>query len=398
LLSPFTLINIFKFLNSVFISLFPVAIASSITLAGIVLYSGVVVFVLLNLFKFLKKKSSFNENIINSLDFAFIVYIVLFTLTKIVNSGIDEGLNTFLRSCQDYFVFLWVKLFIIDDEKNEERIFKCLFLAASISVVYGTMQFFHMDIFHRQSDINRLSGFHKNSYTYGGQLIIQFFFLLNHFIKTRKFPTLILFALAFFCILNTSERAVLFGIIIGLLFYFVLSKLQKKQMVYLSPIIVIPLLFTAFFNKKVINRIKNIFSSGAKKNVRLKIWGIAVSMWKKNILFGVGKFPEVYHQIPGKSSYKVLTHAHNVYLQILVTNGLMGLFAYLTLIFAILNDMFSNLKTNKYACALVAVVFAFMAEGCFEFFWGDSEVRYLFLYFAGFVSGMSIRDKIQGKV
>ena len=121
-------------------------------------------------------------------------------------------------------------------------------------------------------------------------------------------------------------------------------------------------------------------------------------MWKKNILFGVGKFPEVYHQIPGKSSYKVLTHAHNVYLQILVTNGLMGLFAYLTLIFAILNDMFSNLKTNKYACALVAVVFAFMAEGCFEFFWGDSEVRYLFLYFAGFVSGMSIRDKIQGKV
>lgn len=363
--------------------MFPLAIVTSITFSGGVIYLGVFVFSVLFILKQKDKFDVLNNSILGSVSTAFLIYILVFTLSKFVNSGASEGFNTFFRCCQDFFVFLWVLLFTCKSGKNQKLVKYAILFASFISITYGILQFFHLDIFHRQSDIERLSGFHKNSYSYGGQLIVIFFFLLPHYKIAAAF--------CLFCILNTSERAVILAILVGVIFYFLFKRVNvtKKDLIPLAILFSIPVIITSFVNQKLLNRIKKVFipHKGYKLNVRFKLWDIALSVWKKNIFFGVGKFPTVYHEIGTNFPMQVLTHAHNVYLQILVTNGIIGLLAFIYLFFSILKALFENIRSNQYVLCLIVVIVSFFVEGFFEYFWGDSEVRYLLIYFIGFVLG-----------
>lgn len=363
---------------------------TSITLAGILLYAGVICFVLLFV---LNKKNGLNNYKISELDFAFLIYIAASFICKLVNSGFDAGISSLFGKCQDYFVYFWVVLFFSKNSKQGKVIQKTIFISALIAIIYGLFQFFHLDFFHRQSDLDRLSGFHKNSYTYAGQLIIFFFFVLNGFDERKnKFIALLLPLLCLFCIFNSSERAVIFGVIAGLILYFILHRISIKNIFLFFSVLLLPVLATVIFHKKVIKRIKKALLPGARSvpNIRFKLWGTALTIWKRHFLFGSGGFPTVSYQMGNTFPIKYLTHAHNVYFQILATDGLIGLVAFLNLFYAVIKVISYNLKTNKYSYALFSVLLAFSIEGIFEYFWGDSEVRYLLLYFIGYVVGNAL--------
>jgi len=370
--------------------LFPVALVTSITVTGILTYLGVVVFVFLLI---LKQKNKVIEQYFfnfNQLHIAFLIYIFAFTLTKFINSGLKSGLNICFSSCQDYFVFLWVLFFVAKGYKNQKTINYAILTAAIISILYGMLQLFHLDIFHRQVNIERLSGFHKNPYSYGGQLIIFLFFLLSCCKdKFNNIPRLILFALCFICLLNTSERAVILGVILGAILYFSLERIKVNELPQIAFIFLVPIFLTYLLNSKVIKRIKRTIlpASGDKQNIRLKLWGIAFAVWKRNMLFGAGNFPTVYREAVSGFPMKALTHAHNTYLQILVTNGIIGMLAFLNLFLCMIRILIANLKTSKYSACFLAILLSFFVEGFFEYFWGDSEVKYALLYFVGFAFG-----------
>lgn len=319
---------------------------------------------------------------------AFLFYIFAFSLAKLINSGLMSGLNSFFGTCQNYFVFLWAYYYVFATNKKSHLLKTFLIIAGSISIIYGIMQFFHFDFLNRQVILNRLSGFHKNPYSYAGQLIVFFFFLITCFLnepgRFKKYMFLIISMLCFFCVLNASERAVIFGVIISFVVYLFL-RATKKDLKYLFSILLIPLVITWCVNRTLFRRIKNVFKS-QKQNVRFKLWNIAIAVWKRHILFGIGKFPTIYQEID--NSMHVLVHAHNVYLQILVTHGLLGLVAFLNLFFNFLKVVLRNISKNPYSLCLLAIFIAYFIEGFFEHFWGDSEVRYLFLYFTGYVCGI----------
>lgn len=366
--------------------MFPLALISSITLTGILIYCGVTVFFL---HLIIRRGEYFDGLKHYPWHFsAFLFYIFAFSLAKLVNSGLMSGLNSFFSTCQNYFVFLWAYYFIFFNFRKSNLIRAFLIVSACVSVFYGMMQFFHLDVLNRQVVLNRLSGFHKNPYTYSGQLIVFFFFLvtcfLNEHSQFKKYMFLTISVFCFFCVLNASERAVIFGVIISFIVYLFLRG-TKKDLKYLFSILLIPLVVTWYLNKKLFQRIKNVFKS-QKENVRLKLWNIAIAVWKRHILFGVGKFPTIYQETD--NSMHVLVHAHNVYLQILVTHGLLGLLAFLNLFFNFLKIVLKNINKNPYSLCLLAILIAYFIEGFFEHFWGDSEVRYLFLYFAGYICGM----------
>ena len=385
--SPLTLIRILEFLELVIIFLFPISLVTSITLAGILIYAGAACFALLLI---LNQKKSLNVYSFSEIDIAFLIYILAFVVSRFINSGIGTGFHTFFRMCQDYFVYLWVVFFLSKNPRNCRLIHRAILVSAFIAVIYGLLQFFHFDFFHRQVNVDRISGFHKNPYTYGGQLIVIFLFLLNEWYRRDKNLIWLFFAsLCFFCVLNTSERAVIFGVIAGFILYLILQKIKNKDLVSCAFFLLTPVFLTVMFHRKVFKRIKNIVSPNLKNppNIRFKLWGIALSIWKRNVLFGAGNFPVVSYQIANSFPVQYLRHAHNVYLQVLVTNGLIGLLSFINLFYVILKTAFYGLRSSKYACSLISVLLAFSIEGIFEYFWGDSEVRYLLLYFIGFVLG-----------
>ena len=388
LISPLTLINALEFLESVFICLLPVALVTSITLTGILIFSGASIFAILYLSG--RKKLNLDNEVFQTLNSAFMLYIFVFTFTKFVNSGLSEGINALFRYCQDYFVFAWVMFYVLKKDQNTNHIKNAILVAGIISVIYGLLQFFHLDIFDRQAIHHRISGFHKNPYSYAGQLIIFVFFFLSLLSESKnKLFYLLLLTCTIFCVLNSSERAVIFGIAIAIVIYFCLKKVSTKNIFLISGLTLISLILTAIFNHTVLNRIRNVFFPGKniKPNSRLKLWGIAIALWKKNMLFGAGTFPKIYHETSDLFTFKIWTHAHNVYLQILVTNGILGLISYLYLFYSFIRVLLWNLSKSKYSSCLISIIIAFFIEGIFEYFWGDSEVKYLLLYFSGFVFG-----------
>ena len=282
-------------------------------------------------------------------------------------------------------------LFLKKDTKNTSLLRLAILTAGFISVTYGVCQFFDFDIFNRQGHLDKVSGFHKNPYTYAGQLIIFFFFFLNERIKkSSSFLSLVFTILSVFCILNSSERAVIVGVAIGVVFYFLAEKINKKDLLLIISFLVTPVIVAVSINDKLLKKVKNLISfnylNGA--NIRFELWDTALSLWKKNIWFGVGKFPSVSHQISERVQH--LTHAHNVYLQMLVTNGIIGLLSFFYLVFSVLQKVINHRKINQYAFCFISIVLAYFIEGFFEHFWGDSEVRYLILYFSAFVISNSI--------
>ena len=156
----------------------------------------------------------------------------------------------------------------------------------------------------------------------------------------------------------------------------------------------VPISLVLIFNKILARKIQNLLLPSArwKNNVRFKLWNTAIDLWKKNIWFGVGKFPAVFYPKINQAVH-FLTHAHNVYLQILVTNGILGLLSFLGLFVSVARKSFLTLRTNTLSFYLLLVILAFMIEGFFEYFWGDSEVRYLFLFFVAYVFSKPLAQK-----
>lgn len=364
------------------------------------LYSGIVTFILLFIINYKEYFKKINSNTLGRIHTAFVIYIFAFAITKLINSGIPFFFATLFSTCRDYIVFLWLVFHLNDDNK---KLFKrAILIAGLVAVFYGVMQLIGFDVFDRQVNPHRISGFHKNAYTYGGQLIVIFFFFFNEWIirwvkpvKSShdlifRFFYLFLVFVCFYCVLNTSERAVIFGVIAGIVVYVLLSwksSLYSKLLFPALVLITVPVIFTVIFNRGVFKRFKKIFipSDLDNINVRFRLWDIAIFTWKKNLLFGKGEYPVVYHQATIEQPVQLLTHAHNVYLQLLVTNGLIGLLSFINLIGMVLIHLFKRIAANKMALCLISIIIALLVEGIFEFNWGDVEVRYLFLYFMGYV-------------
>ena len=379
------IIKILELLLLLLLFLFPLALVISITLVGVLIYAGATAFLLLII---LNPKNFFQNFKTDYIDSAFLIYIAAFTVSKFINSGVDDAVNAFCRTSQDFFVFIWASYVVSRSSKNKNLISNALLFAALITVLYGVFQYFHFDPFGRQSNPDRLSGFHKNPYTYAGQLIVFFFYLLNYVKEKNSLLLMIpLLMMSVFCIVNTAQRAVMIGVLIGFVVYLAIIKFKIADLAKLVALVSLPVVFTVCLSKKILLRIKKTIFQGflLGKNPRFKLWGIGFSVWKRNLLFGAGKFPPVYHELAGKNTYQLLTHAHNVYLQILVVNGIVGLVAFINLFLSIFQRLVADLKINKYAPNLMCIIIAFLIEGIFEYFWGDSEVRYLLLFFTGYV-------------
>lgn len=400
LASLFTLIKILELLLFVAIALFPVAAVVSISFLQVVLYTGIVLFVLLFIINYKECIEKFGVDKFRSIHIAFLIYIFSFALTKFVNSGLSEALDAAFSASRDYVIFLWLIMFVND--KRIPLVKKMILIAGILSVLYGCMQLFGLDIFNRQANPCRISGFHKNAYTYGGQLIIIFFFFLNEWMVRwpeplknskdliQRLAYLLLSFICFYCVLNTSERAVILGVVIGMILYIILSLKMLYAKKLLFPVLIlmiVPAAITILFNRVVLQRIIKIISPKDHEltNIRFRLWDLAVFTWKKNIIFGTGNYPSVYHQATDYMPVQILTHAHNVFLQLLATNGLIGLISFINLIGVIVISLFKSIKSNVMAIVLICIIFSLLIEGVFEFNWGDVEVRYLFLYFIGYV-------------
>jgi len=143
------------------------------------------------------------------------------------------------------------------------------------------------------------------------------------------------------------------------------------------------------------SRVTSIWDRSNPSSVeRLCLWRAALDMWRERPVAGWGptvfeKAAEPYKRpyaseihYPTHEGFQTKSHCHNLYLQILVESGAVGLLLFALFLLALLRDIRGGGAEVLQAAALGALL-AFLAGGLFEYNGGDAEVSTLLFFLAG---------------
>ena len=156
---------------------------------------------------------------------------------------------------------------------------------------------------------------------------------------------------------------------------------------------VIALLAAPFvMSQNVIDRFTSIGDTkDTSTSYRVYIWMGTFNMLRDYWLCGIGLGSDAFNTIYPHYSYAgiVAPHSHNLYLQLLVENGILGLVSFLVILVAYFRAVISRITAlQRSVCkavitALAAGIFGYLVQGMFDNVWYNYRVFYMFFAVLG---------------
>jgi O-antigen ligase len=143
-------------------------------------------------------------------------------------------------------------------------------------------------------------------------------------------------------------------------------------------------------------RFATLTNSGGEISTRVDIWHTALNIWENHPVIGVGLggFPQAYSQafVPGKAFlpstvFQPPPHAHNIFLQLMAEQGILGLLAFVAILIAAVRITL-RLRSSRDRSArllgsgLLAALVAFLVHNLFDVTFEDPQTGlYVFVLF-----------------
>ncbi len=218
-----------------------------------------------------------------------------------------------------------------------------------------------------------------------------------------------------FLVFLTSCRGSVIGMGVGLIFFLILIAWYYRHTVYkylalggLAFILIGGLTFFVlaqyhfFQNNKIISRYTEISSSDASLQGRLFATKVSFKAWQEKPILGWGQenFDVAYnkHYDPGLLKYSnemFFDTPHNKYLDVLVANGLLGLFAYLFILWTVFSRLKSYFRENQIpflsAAILASGLLAYFVQNTFLFDIHDSYI--IFFLILAFLASLELNKE-----
>jgi O-antigen ligase len=275
--------------------------------------------------------------------FPIILYFAVFVYTNYINR------SSLSDSYFDYLFFLNILIFIVlgnsfvNDAMLKE---KSLIVYAFGNLLLTLIYFLGLGQSGGQLELEgRSTIFDINHNFLGLSLCLTFFILLDQVLtKISKFSyrrTLYLLSLIplIVFIIATGSRTAFLALIIGLIIILIFSPTiskSKKQLTMISFFVILVVLwFSVLQNSFIIRRILDTINDGDTANRDL-IWSSLYNLFSDKVIFGVGK--SGYIRLIGDLS------PHNVFLEVFLYTGVIGLLIFLTFYIRIFEKTFKSLK------------------------------------------------------
>ncbi len=308
------------------------------------------------------------------------------TLLSVVFS-IHPSLSLIHAKNLTLFIILPVFFDSVRDLDDVRVIYGTLIFAGIISAAYGLFQFFGSDT--GLSSI-RIKGFLSHWMTFSGLLMMLNVLLLSHLLFSPKLP--LWFYLAFgilsLGLLLSLTRNAWIGFLAAAC---VLLPMRRVRFIFLVPVgvfivfVVSPLVFPSF----VAERLTSVFNPNETSNRdRIQMLHSGWKIIQDYPLTGVGgdMIEVVYPQYREPDSpFRNNPHLHNNFVQLAAENGVLALFAWLWLLIKVVVDLVHwkrNVKSPEEKLMIhgtIGIVVSVVVAGLFEYNFGDSEIRMLFL-------------------
>lgn len=284
----------------------------------------------------------------------------------------------FISLCFYYLLFLNVKNFT--NIKYKKNIIKVLLITALVQFVYSVLQVYTNASFVIHFTQPYMAfGTEGNPNFYGSYMVMCSLIAIVLYLMKNSKKYLILSIIFFMGLCLASSTGPILGFVLAYIFLFIIffKKINTKRFIILS-IILLALFFTVdksvlFVHEKIFNNtiedaynvkneLKNSFTNVSNNdfgNGRLRIWLNTIPAVKEYFLFGCGidNFAEIYPQPTGL----VYDKAHNIYLQMLVTNGAFALEAYCALCLIVFIKGFKLKKPFEIALYIAFIGYSIQA-------------------------------------
>lgn len=308
---------------------------------------------LIALYTFRKQKLLFNHA-----DFFFMLWIVLLTISSILGiHPIDSVLgNSYRHQGVLFFLLIWCVFFLIRNIYNKRDII----LLQSFVMFVGILQVFIVlyQIIFRVNVFNyRPLGTLGEPNALAGYLSLVSIFVL--FSNKKRYKHLVNIFL-FLGVLLTSSKT---GIIVFLIIYFLylINKIRVKRYKYFATVLlIISMLMSILITIKVY---PNLFYEGKYEN-RPLLWSMALKASSHRLLIGYGaeSTQTIYELSFIKEEMPLLNlnidRTHNIFLDILLWSGLLGLATFLLWIGFSYKDLVGKDNFIGIACLTSFIIFA----------------------------------------
>ena len=282
------------------------------------------------------------------------------------------------------FVML-LMYFTVDDAAVLKRLLHLWLFTASLAALYGIWQMFSGYQLHRPELLApmgkyfRAVGFNGFYLTFAGFIMSVFIVSLCMSVQSgqnkNRWKYILVALMSFWAVIGTFARSIWlsFGIVIPIFGFMKGKRLGSIIATLFLVVVVLCLIFVPAIRERAYSSIVP-----SENETRLNLWQTSIKISKDFPITGIGEDNFDYYferyKVPGY--YDVTGHPHNDYLTILVSSGIPGLIAFLSLWIVILQQGF---KTQKYssipfvkelALGSTLAIIGFMIGGLFQNYYG----------------------------
>ena len=363
----------------------------------------------------------------NSIFWSFTFFTFVFGLTTVTSSQVYESFWGYLErmggfwSFLHYFIYYSILTSVFRKKEDWLRLIDVAIFVGFLSALYGFGQKTDIEFFVGSGNRARIFGTIGNAALFSGyELIVVFLSLTFLFRKdisqTRRIWYSLICFISSLAVLMTAVRGSLLGLMVGFLIFLTLyvftSKSRKARLYFLYLIIFVILFFAAsqifkdsqfIKGSSYLTRVTDISLKSYTVQTRFWAWEAGLKGWRetpKTLVFGWG--PENFN-IPfsrnfnpnfyaGPGSETLFDRAHNMFVEVLVTMGIIGFIAYLFVFYFSLKSLWSRFfKALKgetiYYTGMISLLTAYILHNAFFF---DTSANFiLFFTTLGFISFLS---------
>lgn len=344
---------------------------------------------------FLLKVSIFKESKFNteSLGIHQVVFALSILLAFVTSINIFFSLRFFVFYFSAGMLFL-VIISEIDSLKKFDEMFNVLLFGITFTGLYGILQWIigipvstaQVDVTIESNIVGRVYSTIGNSNNYAELLVLTLPFYVTMFLNNRDWKKKVYYvAMISPCIVSlllTYSRSSWVGFAFAAMI-FVMFKNWR-----LIPVFgILGLMAFPFLPASISSRVLTIFTGDSSTNMRFVIWGQIVPMMKDYWITGMGLGPDVFIRIlKNYPTVQRAVHAHNIFMQILLEVGIVGLLAFIGMHIRLVKEsILTTRKAGKHApisnhiYAAIGAVLGFLLIGTVEYVW--HEHRIMLFYF-----------------
>jgi O-antigen ligase/tetratricopeptide (TPR) repeat protein len=314
------------------------------------------------------------------------------------------GLFTLLH----YYIFFVIAISIFRNKEDWHELLWFSVIAAVLASVYGFLQRFNLFYVVGASTRLRILGTLGNPAALAGYLIFNLYFAFYlTTIAKKKIERLFLFtsiAIFIIAIVMTGVRgAVLALFISGLVILISIIRTWKDQQKIIKPktaiiiVFIFAIILLGILGDPSLERLRTFSLESGTIKERLLIWSFSFDGFMENPIFGWGPehfeslFSKLYNpELYNEGGTVIFDRAHNIFLDILTTQGIIGLGVFVFL-WSILIRAVWKLQSIKSRTIFMALIFAYLIH---MFFFFDLVSTYIMLMlFMGFMYAMHKKNE-----